>query len=240
MLPKKRENADLEKKKSLFFEIGLAIALLLVLIAFKWRVPIHEAVVISNPQELTDLEEIVPITRQEPEKPKVKPPVKIRLQDVITIVENDSKEDLNFEIEEEEEVNQNTEIDISPPEKVSYETEVIDETEIFVVVEEMPIFRPDICKNMAEGNIELNKHIHKSIKYPVLAQENGISGRVFVRFVVGRNGKVKNVEILRGIDPYLDQEAIRVIKNLPAFAPGKQRGVPVQVTYSTAINFVLQ
>ena len=239
MLPKKRENVDLEKKKSLFFEIGLAITLLLVLIAFKWRVPIHEAAVISNPQELTDLEEIVPITRQEPEKPKVKPPVKIRLQDVITIVENDSKDNPNLEIEEEE-INQNTEVDITPPKEVSYDTEVVDETEIFVVVEEMPIFRPDICKTMTEGNIELNKHIQKSIRYPAIAQENGIKGRVFVRFVVGRDGKVKNIEILRGVDPSLDQEAIRVIKNLPAFAPGKQRGVPVQVTYSTAINFVLQ
>ena len=239
MLPKKRENADLEKEKSLFFEIGLAIALLLVLIAFKWRVQIKDTEVIINPQELTELEEIVPITRQEPERPKVKPPVKIKLQDVITIVENDSKEDINLEIEEDE-INQNTEIDIRPPEEVSYDIEVVDETEIFVVVEEMPIFRPDICKTMAEGNIELNKHIQKSIKYPVLAQENGISGRVFVKFIVGRNGKVKNVEILRGIDPYLDKEAIRVIRNLPDFAPGKQRGVPVQVTYSTAINFVLQ
>lgn len=239
MLPKKRENADLEKKKSLFFEIGLAIALLLVLIAFKWRVQIKDTELIINPQELAELEEIVPITRQEPEKPKIRPPVKIRLQDVIIIVENDSKEDFNLEIEEDE-INQNTEIDISPPEKVSYETEVIDETEIFVVVEEMPIFRPDICKTMAEGNIELNRHIHKSIRYPVLAQENGISGRVFVRFIVGRNGKVKNAEILRGIDPSLDKEALRVIKNLPAFAPGKQRGVPVQVTYSASINFILQ
>ncbi|WP_372642666.1 energy transducer TonB [Ancylomarina sp.] len=239
MLPKKRESADLEKKKSLFFEVGLAIALLLVLIAFKWRVQIKDTVDITNPQELTELEEIVPITRQEPERPKVKPPVQIKLQDVITIVENDSKADPNLIIEEED-INQNTEIDISPPEEVIYDTEIEDETEIFVVVEEMPIFRPDICKTMAEGNIELNKHIQKSIKYPVLAQENGISGRVFVRFVVGRDGKVKNAEILRGIDPSLDQEALRVINNLPAFAPGKQRGVPVQVTYSASINFVLQ
>ena len=238
MLPKKKKSADLEGKKSLFFEIGLAIALLLVLIAFKWQVPINEIESIVNPQELTELEEIVPITRQEPEKPKVKPPVKIKLQDVITIVENDSKVDANLEIEEEE-VDQNTEIDLTPPKEVSYDTEIIDETEIFVVVEEMPIFRPDICKNMREGNIELNRYIQKSIRYPVIAQENGITGRVFVRFIVGRDGKVRNIEILRGVDPSLDQEAIRVIKSLPAFAPGKQRGIPVQVTYSTAINFTL-
>lgn len=238
MLPKKRQNADLEKKKSLFFEIGLAIALLLVLIAFKWKVPVDDIDVIINPQELTELEELVPITRQEIERPKVKPPVKIRLQDVITIVDNDSEDDPDLEIEDDE-ITQDSEIEIRSTD-VSYEAEEVDEAEIFVVVEEMPIFRPDICKTMMEGNIELNKHIQSSIRYPVLAQENGIMGRVFVKFIVGKNGKVKNIEILRGVDPYLDREAIRVIKNLPAFSPGKQRGVPVQVTYSTAINFVLQ
>ena len=238
MLPKKRKSADLEKKKSLFFEIGLAIALLLVLIAFKWRVPINDTYEIINPQELTELEEIVPITRQEPKRPKIKPPVKIRLQDIITIVDNDEEDDPNLEIEDDE-ITQDSEIEIRPT-KVEYEKEEVDETQIFVVVEEMPIFRPDICKNMTEGNMELNRHIQKSIRYPVIAQENGITGRVFVRFVVGRNGKVKNIEILRGVDPSLDKEAIRVIKILPDFAPGKQRGVPVQVTYSTAINFVLQ
>ena len=238
MLPKKRQSADLEKKKSLFFEIGLAIALLLVLIAFKWRVPINETIEIINPQELTELEEIVPITRQEPEKLKIKPPVKIRLQDVITIIDNDEEDDPNLEIVDEE-ITQDSEIEIRPT-KVTYESEEINETEIFVVVEEMPIFRPDICKNMTEGNMELNRHIQKSIRYPAIAQENGITGRVFVRFVVGRNGKVKDIEILRGVDPSLDKEAIRVIKGLPDFAPGKQRGVPVQVTYSTAINFILQ
>jgi len=237
MLPKKRQSADLEKKKSLFFEIGLAITLLIVLIAFKWRVPFQDTEVIVNPQELVELEEIVPITRQEPEVPKVAPPVKIKLKDVITIVNNDADEDQNLEIQEED-INQETEFEIRPAE-VEEDKEVVDEEQIFVVVEEMPIFRPDICKTMREGNIELNRYIQKSIRYPVIAQENGVTGRVFVRFVVGANGKVKNVEVLRGVDPSLDKEAVRVIENLPSFSPGKQRGVPVQVTYSTSINFTL-
>lgn len=238
MLPKKKQSADLENKKSLFFEIGLLVALLIIFIAFEWKVRIYENEIITSPQELADLEEIVPITRQQPKVPKVKPPVKIKIQDVITIIDNESEEEANLEIQEEE-ISQETEFNIRPTE-VIYEKEVVDEEEIFVVVEEMPIFRPDICKTMQEGNIELNRHIQKSIKYPVIAQENGITGRVFVRFIVGANGKVKNVEILRGIDPSLDNEAIRVIRNLPAFAPGRQRGVPVQVTYSASINFVLQ
>ncbi|MRT91828.1 energy transducer TonB [Ancylomarina sp. 16SWW S1-10-2] len=238
MLPKKGQSADLEKKKSLFFEIGLAIALLLVLIAFKWQVPYEETEEIINYQELSDVDEIVPITRQEPEKPDIKPPVQVRLQDVITIVENDSEDTPNIEIKDDQ-ISEDSEIEIKTAE-VAYEEEEIDETEVFVVVEEMPIFRPDICKTMTEGNIELNKYIHNNIKYPVIAQENGITGRVFVSFVVGRKGEIKDIKILRGIDPSLDREAIRVIKNLPAFSPGKQRGVPVQVTYSTAINFILQ
>lgn len=239
MLPKKRQGADLEKKKSLFFEIGLAITLLLVLIAFKWRVPYEETTEIVNFKELSDVDEIVPITRQEPEKLDIKPPVQVKLQDIITIVENNSEDTPDLEIKDDQ-ITEDSEIEIQTTEVVSYDEEEIDETEVFVVVEDMPIFRPDICKNMTEGNIELNKYIHNTIKYPVIAQENGITGRVFVSFVVGRKGEVKDIKILRGIDPSLDKEAIRVIQSLPAFSPGKQRGVPVQVTYSTAINFVLQ
>jgi len=237
MQPKKRQSADLEKKKSLFFEIGLLAALLIIFIAFEWKVRINETETIVAPQELADLEEIVPITRQQPKVPKKLPPAKIKIQEVITIIDNDSEEEANLEIQEEE-ISQETEFNIRPTEVV-YEKEVVDEEEIFVVVEEMPIFRPDICKTMQEGNIELNRHIQKSIKYPIIAQENGITGRVFVRFIVGKNGKVKNVEVLRGVDPSLDREAVRVIKDLPAFAPGKQRGIPVQVTYSASINFTL-
>ena len=164
---------------------------------------------------------------------KKKRPVPIKLkEEAIYKLENE------IEIVEEN-LNQETEFEIAPQE-VFVEEEVDDEAKIFVIVEEMPIFRPDICKNNVEGNLELYRHINSSIRYPVIAQENNITGRVYVSFVVGKDGGISKVELLRGIDPSLDQEALRVIRNLPKFQPGKQRGKPVKVSYSVVINFVLQ
>jgi periplasmic protein TonB len=238
MNPKKNPKADLEKLKSLFFEIGLAMALAFTLISFEWPSRVKEVVEIRNLIDLKLDEEIIPITRQEEIKEKPKLPPKIQLTDVITIVENDTELETELEIVEEI-FNQETEVEISKKE-VFVEEEVDDEMKIFVVVEEMPIFRPDICKNNVEGNLELYRHINSSIRYPVIAQENGITGRVFVSFVVGKDGSISKVELLRGVDSSLDREALRVIQNLPKFEPGKQRGKPVKVSYSTVINFVLQ
>ena len=238
MNPKKNPKADLEKLKSLFFEIGLAMALAFTLISFEWPSRVKEVVEIRNLIDLKLDEEIIPITRQEEIKEKPKLPPKIQLTDVITIVENDTELETELEIVEED-LNQETEFKIAPQE-VFVEEELDDEVKIFVIVEEMPIFRPDICKNNVEGNLELYRHINSSIRYPVIAQENGITGRVFVSFVVGKDGSISKVELLRGVDPSLDREALRVIQNLPKFEPGKQRGKPVKVSYSTVINFVLQ
>ncbi|PCH70611.1 MAG: energy transducer TonB [Bacteroidales bacterium] len=238
MNPKKNPKADLEKLKSLFFEIGLAMALAFTLISFEWPSRVKEVVEIRNLIDLKLDEEIIPITRQEEIKEKPKLPPKIQLTDVITIVENDTELETELEIVEED-LNQETEFKIASQE-VFVEEELDDEIKIFVIVEEMPIFRPDICKNNVEGNLELYRYINSSIRYPVIAQENGITGRVFVSFVVGKDGSISKVELLRGVDPSLDREALRVIQNLPKFEPGKQRGKPVKVSYSTVINFVLQ
>ncbi|RUT79046.1 energy transducer TonB [Ancylomarina longa] len=238
MKPKKNPNFDLEKRKSLFFEIGMVVALAIILISFEWRSSVKEAVSFTNAKDLSVVEEMVPITRQEKIKEQPKLPPKIKLTDVITIVDDDVDIDNELEIVEED-INQETEIKTEPREVVAEEEEE-DETQIFVVVEEMPIFRPDICKNRQEGDLELYRYINSSIKYPVIAQENGITGRVFVRFVVGKDGGVYNIELVRGVDPSLDKEALRVIKNLPKFQPGKQRGKPVKVSYTAVINFVLQ
>jgi len=238
MKPKKNPKIDLEKRKSLFFEIGMVLALAITLISFEWRSSVKKAVTFTNVKDLSVVEEMVPITRQEKIKEQPKLPPKIKVIDVITIVDNDVDIDDELEIIEEE-INQETEIKIKPREVV-VEEEVEDETQIFVVVEDMPIFRPDICKNNAEGDLELYRYINSSIRYPVIAQENGIAGRVFVRFVVGKDGGIYNVALVRGVDPSLDKEAIRVIKSLPKFEPGKQRGKAVKVSYTAVIKFVLQ
>ncbi|WP_282126898.1 energy transducer TonB [Marinifilum flexuosum] len=239
MIPKKNPNVDLEKRKSLFFEIGLVVALAVTFVSFEWRSNVKQATQFTSEAEFTIDEEMVPITRQEEIKAPPKLPPKIKVADVITIVEDDVEIEEELEIAEEE-INQETEVDIQPIREVIAEEEEEDEAQIFVIVEEMPIFRPDICKTRKEGDAELYRHIYKSLRYPVLAQENGITGRVFVKFIVGKDGGIYDVEVLRGVDPSLDQEAIRVIKNLPKFSPGKQRGKPVNVSYTSVIKFVLQ
>jgi len=104
--------------------------------------------------------------------------------------------------------------------------------EVFTIVEEMPSF--------PGGDAELLKFIADNIKYPVIAQENGIQGKVILRFCVTYKGTVDQISVLRGVDPALDAEAIRVIKLLPLWKPGKQRGKPVNVWYTVPISFQLQ
>ncbi len=106
------------------------------------------------------------------------------------------------------------------------------EEEVFVVVEEMPEF--------PGGVVALRTYLAQAVKYPVIAQENGIQGKVYVNFVVNKDGSVSNAKIARGVDPSLDAEALRVVSTLPKWKPGKQRGAPVRVSYTVPINFQLQ
>ena len=103
---------------------------------------------------------------------------------------------------------------------------------VFDMVEQMPQF--------PGGPSELMKYIADHMKYPTIAQENGTQGRVTCQFVVGSDGSVRDVKVLRGVDPYLDKEAIRVIKSMPKWIPGKQNGKAVSVKYTVPIIFKLQ
>jgi protein TonB len=110
--------------------------------------------------------------------------------------------------------------------------ENVDEAEPFVVVEEMPMF--------PGGESALLAYISEHTQYPEVAKENNIQGKVIVRFCVTSKGGVDKVEILKSVDPELDKEAIRVVKTLPTFKPGKQGGKPVPVWYMVPINFTLK
>ncbi len=110
--------------------------------------------------------------------------------------------------------------------------EDVDAAEPFVVVEEMPMF--------PGGEQALLAYIGEHTQYPEVAKENNIQGKVIVRFCVTSKGGVDKVEILKGVDPELDKEAIRVVKTLPTFKPGKQGGKPVPVWYMVPINFTLK
>ena len=112
------------------------------------------------------------------------------------------------------------------------EEEEKEETPVFFIVEEMPDF--------PGGQLALRKFIAQAIKYPVIAQENGIQGKVFVNFVVEKDGSVTKATIARGVDPSLDKEALRVVNSLPKWKPGRNKGEVVAVSYTLPINFVLQ
>ena len=107
-----------------------------------------------------------------------------------------------------------------------YGEENTGESEIFQVVEDMPSF--------PGGNV--SKWIAKNVKYPVLAMENGIQGKVFIQFVIERDGSITDVKVVRGVDASLDKEAVRVVQSMPKWKPGKQRGKPVRVAYTLPIN----
>lgn len=225
---KKSPRVDLENKKTLFIQVGLVFALSIILIAFEWTSTDLNKSEFATIEETQAEEEIVPITRQEEMKPPPPPPPP-RVSDVLTIVED------NVEIDEELDLNtesdDNTEVTFT-----NTQTEVVEEEEadapVFFIVEKMPEF--------PGGNEALQRYIAQSVKYPVIAQENGIQGRVFVSFVVNAKGQVEQVKIARGVDPNLDKEAIRVVQAMPAWTPGEQRGKKVKVSYTVPINFVLQ
>ena len=216
MEPKKNPEISLEKKKGLFFQIGLIITLIIVLGAFEWRS--YEKVDYNLGQlNLDDLEEeIIPITKQEVKPPPPPPPP----PEVIEIVEDE------VEIEEELEI-EDTESD----EDIAIEIEEESDDEFFMVVENMPEF--------PGGDLGLMKYIQKNVKYPAIAKEYNITGKVYVSFIVDKSGSVTNAKIVRGVDKNLDAEALRVVKSLPKYKPGKQRGKPVRVMFTIPINFTL-
>jgi|TARA_B100000780_G_scaffold145603_1_gene101720 protein TonB len=216
MKPKKNPKISLESKKSLFFQIGLAITLLAVLIAFEWKSYEKNDYNLGN-LNLDDMEEeIIPITRQEVKPPPPPPPP----PEVIEIVEDEVEIEKELEIED-------TETD----EDEIIEIEEEDDEEFFMVVENMPEF--------PGGDLGLMKFIQKNVKYPAIAKEYNITGKVYVSFIVDKQGKVTNVKIVRGVDKNLDGEALRVVSALPNYKPGKQRGKPVRVMFTIPINFTL-
>lgn len=226
---KKAQKADLEKKRNTFFLIGLVVALGTTLVAFEWTTAPAKADSLGVIQSLEIEEEIIPITREAEVKPPPPPPPP-KVVEVLNIVDDDIEIEDELLIEDSE-ADDETVIDIQPLfESKNEEEETVDE--IFVIVEEIPEF--------PGGTRALYQFISSHVRYPVIAQENGIQGKVYVKFVVDEMGDVSNAEVLRPVEASLDKEALRVINSLPRFKPGKQRGKPVKVYYNAQITFQLQ
>lgn len=232
METKKYPRVDLDRYHSVFAEIGLVVALGVSLAFFTWKTPVEKAgrMVGSTVEEVET--EIIPITRQEEARPPAPPPPP-QVVEVLNIVANDITVTEDLKVADTE-ADAATQIEVSPVfTPMGHEAEKEEKEEpIFFIVEEMPEF--------PGGELALRKYIAESIKYPVIAQENGVQGKVYVNFVVGKDGRVSDAKVIRSIDPSLDQEALRVINSLPRWKPGKQRGEPVRVSFSVPISFVLQ
>ncbi len=210
----------------MFTQIGLIISLLIAWLAFEHKSydkrQIDESLL--NREVVLD-EEMVEITKQEEQKPQpVEQPQQTTQLEIVD--DNVETEDININAE----VEQNEVIEeYVAPEVV--EEEVV-EQEIFQIVEEMPAF--------PGGEQKLMEYVGKNIKYPQIARETGIQGRVFIGFVVEPDGSVSNVKLLRGIGGGCDEEAMRVVKSMPKWKPGKQRGKAVRVSYQIPVFFKLQ
>lgn len=229
MEAKKTPKADLESKRGIFTQLGYVIVLGLVLLAFEWSTRPEKAGGLGQMEDLDVEEEIIPITRQKEVEPPPPPPPP-KTTEVINIVDDDVEIEDEL-ILEDTEADQETEIEIV---EFDYEEEEEgDEQEVFFVVEDMPTFQ-------GEGKEAFRRYIQQNLKYPPIAAENGISGRVFVSFVIDTDGSITNAKVVRGVDPSLDREALRVITNAPKWAPGKQRGRPVRVAFTFPIVFELQ
>ena len=226
---KKTPKADLENKKSTWLLVGYVIVLAFMFIAFEWT---KRDIKIDTSQAITDLvfeEEIIPITEQPEQAAPPHPPAAPPIAETLTIVEDDADVE-ETTIATSEETNQAVEIKYVP---VAVEEEEPEEQTIFEVVEQMPEFPNG-------GMAGLMQYLSKNIKYPTIAQENGTQGRVTVQFVVNRDGSIVDAKVLRGVDPYLDKEAIRVISSMPKWKPGMQRGKAVRVKYTVPVMFRLQ
>lgn len=222
---KKAPKVDLEGKKTIFFEIGLVLALGILLYAFEWKTETNKAQDLTGPQVEQVEEESTPVTVQNT-PPPAPPPAAPKLADLIDIVENDEDIDDELEITDAEDETENTVVDVTKFE--DFGEEDTGEAQIFQVVETMPSFK---------GN--MNKWLKDNVNYPILAQENGVSGKVFVAFVVEKDGSITDVKVARSVDPSLDKEAVRVVKSMPKWNPGKQRNKPVRVAFTVPINFTL-
>ena len=234
MQPKKNEKVDLTKNSSLYFVIGLSFILLVSWQAIEWKTYKktygYEALNVED-----DDDEEIPITEQI-KTPPPPPPPPPPAPEVIEIVEDEE--------EVEETVIESTETDEEEiVEIVEVEEEEVDIDVPFAVIEDVPIFPG--CERVKKSERRkcfqerMNKHIRKNFRYPEIAQEMGIQGRVYVNFIISKDGSITNIR-MRGPDKNLEAEAQRIISKLPKMTPGKQRGRPVRVPFSIPITFRLQ
>ena len=228
---KKSEKASLENKRLLFTEIGLILALLIVWGAFSYSSKEKKVAVFEDVNEEIAVEEEIPITQENTPPPPETPDVPV-LSDQIDIVDDEIAVDDNLFLNLEDDSSIGIEI-MDYVEAVVEEEEVEEEAIPFQLVEEKPKFQG------GDAN-DFTRWVNSRLQYPEIAKENGVQGRVTLQFTVNADGSVSNVKVLRGVDPSLDQEAVRVVSSSPKWTPGRQRDRAVKVTYTVPVVFQLR
>lgn len=228
---KKSPQANLENNKQLYFLMGLVVALAVVFTAFELGQKEIKFQDISSNQIVEEIENIEITPPDDNLAPPPPPPPAPAIAEEINIVENDVSIEQVEIISTDDNENKQQAI-FAPPSAGTGRAEAVQDDQIFDYLEEMPEF--------PGGDAEMMKWLTKNVVYPSIASENGIQGRVMVGFVVERDGSVSDVKILRGVDPSLDKEAMRVVKAMPKWKPGMQTGKPVRCRFTIPVNFRLR
>lgn len=222
---KKSPKADLETKKGLFLEIGLVVSLILTIAVFGWSQS-EKTVEIMDMGTVAVEEDIVEITRQDQKPPEPMKQTIAVVSDIINVVKNEAKITTNFDFADYVEK-------AIVVQQVKVVEEKAEDDAPFVIVEDMPKFQ--------NGDLNTFRNwVMGRIKYPAIAAENGISGKVILVFVIEKDGTLTNIQSLQSPDRSLTDEAVRVLQTSPKWSPGKQRGVPVRVKYTLPVDFKIQ
>lgn len=227
MEAKKSKKAAIENQRGSWLLMGAVVALAFMFVSFEWTQ--HDVRLAANSLVNDPIfeEVLVPITYPE-EKLEPPPPPEIKVTEEFTIV-SDDEEVTGAVATVSEDLGQINKVVWVPP---VVETEKVEEDVIHVTAEIMPEF--------PGGMAALMKYLGANIKYPTISQEMGSMGRVIVQFVVDKDGTITNPTVARGVDAYLDKEAIRVISSMPKWKPGVQNGKKVRVKYTVPVVFRLQ
>ena len=223
---KKSPKADLKNKRGLLLEIGLVVSLLLVIAAFSYT-PEEKRIEKVDLQAPIVEEQIVEITRQDQKPPETPRKVEVKvIADLLQVVTNDTKITTEVDFTEFDE-------DVEVVQTVGVEEEVVEDDQPFLIAETMPSFQG--------GDLNtFRAWVQQNVKFPQIALENGIQGRVVLSFVIEKDGRLTNIQVLQTPDRSLSEEAIRVLSKSPKWTPGKQRNQVVRVKYTLPVDFRVQ
>ncbi len=231
METKKSKKADLEGYKGIFVEVGLIIALALMIVAFNWSSSGEGGAVLQEVAQAVEEEVDIPITEEFTPPPPAEVEVPIVSDEMILVDNSMDIQSTNLFTSEDDDRFAVVEVPYVAGKQVE-EEEVFEDDIMYEVVQEKPLFQGGDANGFS-------KWVGSKVIYPTIAQENGIQGRVILSFRIGADGSLTDIKVLRSVDPSLDKEAVRVVSSSPKWTPGKQHNKTVPVRYTFPVNFTL-